>query len=111
MNDLQKVLTGARNRVAAGWTQFALGRLADGFPIDETTIHLLSTCVFFCSLGAIRAEGTDDPTRPYHKACDILETAIGVSPNEIEGWNDASDRTQAEVVAAFDRAIELAGAP
>ena len=35
-----------------------------------------------------------------------LEKAVGI--NGIEHWNDMPGRTHAEVLAAFDRAIEIA---
>ena len=56
------------------------------------------------SIGASHAEylsGRDD-------AAEMFRLAIGW--DNIPGWNDAPGRTRAEVVAAFDKAIELARA-
>jgi hypothetical protein len=39
----------------------------------------------------------------------VLQSAVGTSyAGGVANWNDAPERTQAEVLAAFDRAIELA---
>lgn len=38
-------------------------------------------------------------------AQNALAAAAGVSPHELPEWNDADERTEAEVLAAFDRAI------
>jgi hypothetical protein len=49
------------------------------------------------------------------EATKLLQDAVGAEQalggfgvNSIVAWNDREDRTQAEVLAAFDRAIELA---
>ncbi|MDI3261174.1 MAG: hypothetical protein QJR02_15925 [Sinobacteraceae bacterium] len=95
------VLTRARDLVArpGGWTQEEGARDDMGRPVPVFSPDACS----FCSMGAI-ARACED--RHFEKGWDILRTALGgrlVAP-----WNDAPERTQAEVVAAFDRAIELA---
>ena len=40
-----------------------------------------------------------------NKAQQVIELVINM--NSIIRWNDSPDRTHAEVLAAFDRAIEL----
>ena len=107
MNKVQKILIGARNRVASGWTQYALGRFSDGERFEYLN-RSFSDCVCFCAIGAIHAETKNRGELLYCKAVDMLEKAIA-GEREIGEWNDAPDRTQAEVVAAFNRAIELAG--
>jgi hypothetical protein len=45
----------------------------------------------------------------YEKSRQCLRAAIPLPPTAcIPGWNDTPGRTQGEVVAAFDRAVELA---
>lgn len=45
----------------------------------------------------------------YHDLCDLIRKASG-APNwhTLPYWNDAPERTHAEVMDAFDRAITLA---
>ena len=61
-----------------------------------------------CSYGALRAAGGD----VYGDAArEVLLQAIGLEAakgDSVINWNDDPGRTHAEVLAAFDRAIELA---
>ena len=60
----------------------------------------------FCALGAmIGATGTWSPgdAGPYFRLA-----ATGSEDGSIARWNNAPERTHAEVMAAFDRAIALA---
>lgn len=46
---------------------------------------------------------------PYLECSALLKRANGLSSStDLGEWNDAPERTQAQVVAAFSRAIELA---
>lgn len=68
----------------------------------------------FCAVGAIQSAAgclTFRRTIEFHRATNALASAIGGSESDTnEGhiliWNDAPERTHAEVLAAFDRAIE-----
>lgn len=100
-----EILRGARELVArpGGWTQKALGRDENG---DELVAGysgsglLRSVCV--CAEGAVCF--VDFLHR--HAAMRALRLAIDPSDlTDVHRWNDAKHRTQAEVVAAFDRAI------
>lgn len=80
------------------------------------------TC--FCSLGAIsHVCAPDVPPGDYwfdgdadevgHLAASVLceaEGLAGIYCDSVPEWNDDEDRTQPEVVAAFDKAIALAEA-
>lgn len=67
-----------------------------------------------CALGALckPAPGQDtmEPTRAHGwGAIACLEAALGVQYSfDVAGWNDSPERTQADVLALYDRAIELA---
>ena len=61
--------------------------------------------VCWCSYGAMNRAGQAEKARPFFMAATGADDYAGVV-----GWNDAPDRTHAEVLAAFDRAIELAEA-
>lgn len=62
--------------------------------------------VCWCAVGAIDKSCQGEP-RLWRKAADFLGDAVGCA---IPKWNDAPERTHAEVLAAFDKAIELAEA-
>jgi len=95
-------LTEARRLIAeVGWTQGVYAR--DAYQNHE--LYESPRAVCFCAQGAIkRASGYD--VDACVAAYRHLTHAIGGS--YIPGWNDEKARTKEEVVAAFDRAIELA---
>jgi hypothetical protein len=91
----------ARALIERGWTQEAFARGKSG----RVVVPNGRAAVCFCAVGAIK--------RYDHWCYDLvakpLATAIGVKGvTGIYDWNDAPERTQADVLAAFDRAIELA---
>jgi hypothetical protein len=61
-----------------------------------------------CGYGAITAVLSEDnrASMPHIQANTTLELAIG--GQLFSRWNDAPERTHAEVMAAFDRAIAIA---
>jgi hypothetical protein len=91
------MLREARGLVAQGWAQ---GKFRKYSPEG--------TC--YCADGAIdEAADRADFDALYGDAIIVFTRAIGVKGHaHIWAWNDAIDRTQAEVLAAFDKAIELA---
>lgn len=92
-----EVLEKARRFVANGWCQ------GDYIKGDR-----------LCLFGALNlAVGVqvDCDEKPSDFDNDLyrrLGAAAGVPYDELVWWNDAPERTQAEVVAAFDKAIQLA---
>lgn len=65
----------------------------------------------FCAVEAIRWVCIRTVGSSEESSFKILRKAINVGPYDaITTWNDKSERTHAEVLAAFDRAIELAEA-
>lgn len=85
------------------WGRGKMGADRFGAPADLYGPNTVCWCV----LGALyRAEGKDerqDEARPW-----LLKVLGGAQSLAL--WNDAPERTHAEVLAAFDRAIALAGA-
>lgn len=100
-------LRAARALVEKGWTQGAYGRLESG----ENTFAWDANVVCWCPVGAIQ-KATIERDRDDDQALDAFAAALVEYDKDAgpEGWNDAPGRTQAEVLAAFDRAIELAEA-
>ncbi len=85
-----------------GWTQGAFARTAAGRVIGPSCAP--ASC--FCPVGAIIAAGGGVPEREFFAA-----VCCGVEDlHALYAWNDAPDRTQAEVVAVAARAVELARA-
>lgn len=65
-----------------------------------------------CARTAISSEEKCLETRPeVQRALELFCQVLGTDPNrpgQVYRWNDAPERTHAEVLAAFDRAIALA---
>ena len=102
MNSVVEHLKKARSLVEQGWTQ-VLNRV----PGRDTT--------YFCAVGALRCADLDDPMDSTMRlpnweswdsiyAARYMEGVVG----DIATWNDDPERTQEEVLLAFDRAIALA---
>ncbi len=63
----------------------------------------------YCAAEAIEAVAEPSPAR--REAYRLLHQAVGLNHNVwglLTDWNDAPERTHAEVLAAFDKAIEAA---
>lgn len=93
-----EVLKGARERIARGWYQGAFAKTSKGRVIGPSCRN--AAC--WCAIGSI--EACDAPVLVAGNALSRLRAVIGHS---IAWWQDQPGRTQAEVLAAFDRAIEL----
>lgn len=91
-----RVLRRARPLIAAGWTQYAFAKDDVGATVNSSSPN----AVCWCSLGAINA--SIEMTGEYDAAKNVLSRVAG---ENIGVWNDAPGRTQAEVLALFDRAI------
>lgn len=98
-----EVLKAARERVARGWTQHAHARLSTGQPTRSND----SAAASWCAVGAL-GDGHDDSieTCATCAAETRLVIAAGAERFGLVGWNDASGRTQEEVLQAFDKAIQ-----
>ena len=102
------VLNEARRLIVEkGWTQNAYARRDDGDPCNEDDQY----AVCFCASGALyaaswRVAGSQYATDIRDTARQFLRRAIGGA--HVPQWNDNPSRSASEVLAAFDRAIELA---
>jgi hypothetical protein len=86
------------------WTKGCFARTAGGGEVDAEDAVAKSFCVHGAIIAA--AGGFDVPFR--NEALNLLRTAASPSSGFPGGWNDAPSRTHADVLAAFDRAIESA---
>jgi hypothetical protein len=105
MSDVAEKLRAARALIERGWTQGAPARTKGGVPVWGGE----SSAVCWCVVSAMCRATPDGQTALLSVP---LRKTIGLSDNGggLTEWNDAPERTQAEVLAAFDRAIELAEA-
>jgi hypothetical protein len=89
-------LTEARALIAQGWCQ------GDYYEDSDCGTK-------YCAVGAIRAAAED---QSYFYCLDYLGQTlafmIGSGRYNVPNWNDAPGRTQQEVLALYDRAIDLA---
>ncbi len=91
-----KQLRAARERIVRGWTQGVLARNAKGGwvePYDEDA-------VCWCAVGALLADG-DVELQGDDRQVDGIYIIV---------WNDTPGRTQADVIAFYDRRIAAAEA-
>jgi hypothetical protein len=102
-NPVVDILVRARARISdpERWFKHWFAMSAKGVPVNARSRR----AVCWCSLGAIKREA-GGYTSNYRGAI----AAFGKSESGIAAWNDVRGRTHAEILAGFDRAIELASA-
>ena len=128
MTNVVELLRLGRKRIKSGWAQ---GSWSDTIWSKELFFSNSKGVphVSYCALGAIRKELTTQPdtipkivtvTEAYNDAVKFLYNAIpdddGDKPDKawvdksgfIVFYNDAPDRTKADIVRLYDRAIQLA---
>lgn len=98
--DAVAVLREARKLLDRGWCQGALALDDKGSKIYEKS----PAACRWCLLGAIGA-ASNWRHAPSKKAISMLR--VSTEWEQPANWNDAPGRTQAEVLAAVDRAVEL----
>jgi hypothetical protein len=94
-----EILKGARAKVAQGWCQHAYALNSLGVSVgvkDEDACR-------WCPAGAVIALGDFDENQNAYDA--LLAAAEWPGAPMVTEWNDQKGRTQAEVLAAFDKAI------
>ena len=107
-----EVLTAAKSLIAkrGGWTKDEAARTRAGTP---TQIQDPKACSF-CTMGAIaRASGAQYMNEIKLEISQLLVKAAGIErashpPGAIMIWNDKTTTKKQDVLALFDRAIELA---
>lgn len=111
-------LKGARAMIAQGWTQGAWAKAKDPLSMHSRTepntvrAKACPESFCYCATGPLVVFGASDES--------YLALEAALPPNEAESysgpmrdvqkWNDARGRTQAEVLALYDRAIATAEA-
>lgn len=95
-----RMITEARERVLGGWCQGAVARDASGRAVAASSSHACQWSL----LGSLLASRNGGRLSELADAVGSLHSSIGESALEV--WNDRPWRTQQEVVAAFDRAMD-----
>ncbi|WP_420478274.1 DUF6197 family protein [Brevundimonas sp. FT23028] len=116
MATVSEILTKAADllETPGAWTQGAEYRNEAGedisdFDDDADDLPADLTPVCWCAAGAIWCQPISTPEKVA--ACEALAAAIGSGDRyEVPKWNDAPERTQAEVVAALRTAASQAEA-
>lgn len=95
-----RMVVEAHERVAIGWCQGAVAQDEDGRAVGPRS----SQARRWSMLGALLAGWDGGPVEDLGQAVSSLYPATEQSP--IEVWNDRPERTQKEVLSAFEQAIE-----
>jgi hypothetical protein len=105
----REVLVKARAKVERGWCQHACAIDRRGYKINAgPLLRGPSRAKSVCAVAAIAIASPD--WWIDQGAAQPLVRAVGVaSAQDLLGWNNAPERTHAEVLAAFDKAIAEAG--
>ncbi len=91
----------ARALVRKGWTQGVIAVSANHRPVGACSVD----ACYWCAYGSIIA-AAGPHWNAFEESRDALAVVIG---KPMFQWNDHASRTKAQVLAAFDRAIERAG--
>ncbi len=99
MSTLRENLKAVRALIAKGWTQEAYARDARGFAVNFDSDE--AEC--YCLRGATLAAADS------YSCCADLQIALSLPLSDgLIAYNDFPGRTQADVLALIDRAIEAA---
>jgi hypothetical protein len=103
------MLVEARALVARGWCQQEAALDAAGEPVEPAS----STACRWSIAGALSVvwenwRSAGKPAERVSRGFEMAVLAIAAVIGDVDPWNDAPGRTQADVLAALDRAHELA---
>ena len=91
-----------RGKVVQGWCQGCSARDAAGECVGATDRRAVAWCLDGAFMACGVAHGV---SRADCSLCSSF-ASVGIEADAISGWNDTKGRTQAEVLALLDRAIE-----
>ena len=100
------MLKQARSLIERGWTKGTLARDKDGIPIHPQAAGACSWCMSGALHRVAASERVNGPH--FDQAWQALDDTLGMVKGDwatFTSWNASLDRTQAEVLPAFDRAI------
>jgi hypothetical protein len=107
--------TGRELLLTRGWTQAAYARDGNGRVLGASEYDSQGTC--FCAIGAVRTalisnvpieeRSFEGPWEFSARAESLLHRAVAPYAVNLFEWNDAPGRTRDEVIALYDRAIQI----
>lgn len=101
--ELRDLLVRARERIEQGWTKGANARDSYG---EEISSDSPAACQW-CAQGAIMAEGVERCLELSAVCClDHELSNVASEWSWVASWSDEPERTKADVLALYDRAIE-----
>ena len=100
MSSRTLMMAQARERVVTGWCQGAVAEDTDGQAVGPGSSEARRWSI----LGAVLASWDGGPVAELRQAIASLRSSTQQSPLEV--WNDRPERTQKDVIVAFERAIE-----
>ncbi len=106
MRGAAALLLRARDLVAAGWTQAADARAADGREVDPWADDAVAWSLLGAVVAALEEQQADAGGElPLGELAVALHALAGfVDDDSLTGWNDAPRRAQGEVEAALTAA-------
>jgi hypothetical protein len=101
-----RLIAKARELVESGWTQYADARNNGRVPVrawsgDAVCWSLLGALV--AAYESVEAAGDTEPLQDLAAACHLLADVI--DSYDLDAWNNARERTQANVLATLDAAL------
>jgi hypothetical protein len=97
----KEVLIAARAKIEQGWCQGYKARSSEGLPINPQSRYATQ----WCMIGSLAAVCGDSTWTRYRG---FLANALGSPGVEVADYNDDLCRTKEDVLAVFDKAIQLA---
>jgi hypothetical protein len=81
------------------WTKGAFAKDKYGF-----ALNFFDRAVCFCSIGALIKASDRNCAWYYPPGLDVLSDAVNIP---VSAWNDAPERTHAEIIQGFEKAIAM----
>lgn len=97
----------ARARIAAGWCQGSYAQDAEGLSCSSEDPECARVCATASFWGAGASRADERAAHRYVGIAALLPREAG-DFYDLTAWNDSRGRTQADVIAAFDKAIAMA---
>jgi hypothetical protein len=107
------LLRRARELIGSGWTQGADARAADGTPLDPWSDEATAWSLLGALVAALEQAEAQDQALPLTQLAVALDALAGfVDDDSLVRWNDAPERTLAQVESALAAAATAAeGSP
>lgn len=103
MKTVKQILIDARLLVESGWCQGAFARDRDGEVVDFAS----PVAAAFCMAGAIHRVTIGEPYTENNERVKAHQLLAHAARNSmLPDWQDAAERSKAEVLSIFDEAIE-----